>query len=192
MRLNQRHLPLRIIACLVLSGCAASPQPRAYIDNETAAAISVADSGWIFARERPNLAVHAQDYVTVTPVQVNRAGKRVVYLYCQLWSTIDRRGQNAIVPAQSELALIADDRRVPLPDSNSDMRRLGMGHAPVPLPNNVTDVRIAPVEIDLLQSIAGAGEVRVALNTNGATEYFLTWRSGRAAFTEFLQRSEVR
>jgi hypothetical protein len=127
----------------------------------------------------------------MTPVQVNRAGKRVLYLYCQLWSTIDRRRDSAIVPPNSELALIADDRRVVLPPSTTDMRRLGFSHAPVASPNSAVELRIVPIDVELLRSIATAHEIRVALKAEGLTEYFLTWRNGQTDLLKFLHRVEA-
>jgi hypothetical protein len=176
---------------LLLAGCASAPQTREYVDNDTAATISVSNDSWIFARERPDLAVHAQDYITMTPVQVNRAGRRVVYLYCQLWSTIDRRRDTSIVPPKSELAIVADDRRIVLPQSGTDVRSLGMGHIPVPPPNSAAEIRVVAIDLDLLRSIATADQVRVALNMEHVTDYFLTWRNGQAAVLDFLRHIET-
>jgi hypothetical protein len=171
---------------VVLVACATTTAPREYIDNDTAATVTVASAAFVFARERPDLAIHAQDYVTITPVQVNRAGQRVTYLYCQLWSTIDRRRNKTVVSEKSELALVADDRRVELP-RNADIRRLGLGHSPVAEIGGA-EIRVAAVNNELLHFALNADQLRIGITNEGVMEYFLPWKDGRKSAQQFLRR----
>jgi len=181
---------LLVLIALFASSCTASQPAREYVDADTAATISVANRSWVFARERSDLAVHAQDYITVTPVQINRNGVRVLYLYCQPWSTIDRRDNTAVVPPNVKLALQADDRRVELPTQVTDIRKLGFGSAPVAAPNNSAEIRVQAIDVDLLRFIVSAAQLRIALSGD-STEYFLLWRDGSAAAADFLARVET-
>ena len=85
------------IALLAVGACASSPPDgsRQYLDEKSAATVTVAEGSLVFARERPELAVHARDYLTIVPVDVNRMGTHVLYFYCFVWSTIDKRDSAA-------------------------------------------------------------------------------------------------
>ena len=185
------HSLLPIIALFALSACASAPISE-YMDNDTAATITIASGSFVFARERTDLAIHAQDYITITPVQVNRSGQRTVYLYCQLWSTIDRRFDKEIVPSQSQLALIANDRRVDLPTTATDIRPLGFGHWPIENPTKSTEIRVVAIDAEFLRFIVDATERRIALTSDGLTNYFLPWRENRKRLQEFLARIAAR
>lgn len=174
---------------IVLTGCSTSTV-REYLDDETAATVSVSTDSWIFARERPDLAVNARDYVTVTPVQTNRGGQRTLYLYCQLWSTIDRRRDKSIVPSTAALALAADDRRFPLPSGAPDLRRLGFGRAPVEREHPGAEIRLAVIDIDALRFLSGANELKVTA-AGDEMDYFLPWKIDRSPLLDFLHRVEA-
>ena len=92
-----RRLHHLVVAMLLLAvgACASQPPdvPRQYLDQQSAATVTVATGALVFARERPELAVHARDYLTLVPVDVNQAGTHRLYFYCHVWSTIDKRGQ---------------------------------------------------------------------------------------------------
>ena len=70
---------------------APSDGEREYLDEKTAATVTVCGAALVFARERPELAVHARDYLTLVPVDVNRAGHARQYFYGYAWSTVDKR-----------------------------------------------------------------------------------------------------
>jgi hypothetical protein len=187
--MTHRAVTLLMVA-LTVSSCASENPSRQYVDEDTAATIIVAGDSYVFARERPDLAVHAQDYATVTPVQVNRGGQRVLYLYCEFWSTIDRRGDKAILPEQSSLAIVADDRRFELPNRNSNIRQLGFGRAPIDAQKNA-ETRVLAIDTEWLHFMLAAAQVRIDLTAEGVTDYFLLWRSGRKSAEEFLRRMDT-
>lgn len=173
---------------LLIAACLATPNVREYLDESTAATITVATEGWIFARPRTDLAAHAQDYVTITPVQVNRSGERRIYLFCQLWSTIDRRSGQRIAPENAQLALLADDRQLDLSKPAVDLRRLGFGHDPVPAPNNLAEIRVQPADADLLRFMIEAERLEVLMKNETTTDRFTLWRDGREAASNFLRQ----
>jgi hypothetical protein len=78
-----------------------------------------------------------------------------------------------------------------LPANSNDIRRFGFSRAPVALPNSGAEIRVIAIDLDLLRSITTAGEVRVALNMDGVTDYFLTWRNGQADLANFLRRIDA-
>ena len=84
---------------------------REYLDEKTAATITVTSASMIFARERPELAVNARDYISLAALEVNRAGTRSYYWFAYVWSTIDRRDDTPLLIESDELVLMADGRR---------------------------------------------------------------------------------
>lgn len=176
-----------LAASALLTSCATQQGVDQYLDSATAVTVTVAKHGWIFARERPDLAVHARDYITLTPVQANRNGQRTIYLYCQVWSTIDRVDDAPILTKDVDLALIADDRRVQLPKQAADPRRFGFGQVPVVAPNKAVEVRLLAVDMELLRFIVNANATKIALGTGESAEYFLLWRDARAAVSAFIE-----
>lgn len=181
-----------VLLSVLVSACLTTPAAREYLDESTAATVTVATHGWIFARPRTDLAIHAQDYVTITPVQVNRSGERRLYLHCQLWSTIDRRRAQRIVPENAELTLLADDRRIALSKQTTEPRRLGFGKEPVTAPNNLAEVRVQFVDTDLLRFMVAADRMEVLLKSEDSTDRFTMWRDGREAAEHFLRQISVK
>jgi hypothetical protein len=81
------------------------------------------------------LAVNARDYVSLYPLEVNRAGQRRYYFFGYSWSTIDRRdAKEDAGPVDAELNLQADDRAVALRMSPSEFQSAGVRALPMPRP----------------------------------------------------------
>jgi len=177
-----------LLIALALDSCASTVAPLEYLDNGTAATVTVAARSIVFARERPDLAAHAQDYVNITPLQVNRGGQRVLYLYCQMWSTIDRRDSQAVVPPNAAIALLADDRRTVLSAGATNVHSLGLARAPVDPPVRNAEVRVAIVDTELLRFLISADRIRVVMTIGDVHEYFALWKDERASVKTFVDR----
>jgi hypothetical protein len=174
------------LAALLAAGCAATSQPREheYLDENTAATVTVGHDTLVFARERPELAVNARDYLTVVPVDVNRAGKHAVYLFGYAWSTIDKRGVDE-TPGAYEI--VADDRSIGLALAPGGTRELGIGTAPLPPPSRTAVPVVAATSREILRFIVAATDVRVLRTRDGLVARFALWHDGRPALDEFLQ-----
>jgi hypothetical protein len=176
------------LAAVVLCDCGSSPG-REYLDESTAATIVVANGGWVFARERSDLAIHAQDYITLTPVSVNRSGAKIQYLYCQVWSTIDRRQSDSLLPDQATLTLIADDRTLKLSRDEVDLRKAGFGQPPIAAPNRAAEISLVTIEPEFIRFMAQAQNVRIAMNFGVNSDSFYSWREARNAFIAFADHA---
>jgi hypothetical protein len=171
----------RTSACLLvaglLAGCAASAPvaEREYLDEVTAATVTVGTPVLVFARERPELAVHARDYLTLVPVDVNRAGTHVQYFVGYAWSTIDKRIVQDGAASQARFELVADGRRIPLVPHPGPLRDLGLGEAPLPAPSRSAALLVAPATREQQQYVADAAELRAVLVHAGASERFELW-----------------
>lgn len=171
------HALAILVPALLVAGCAATPPDageREYLDEETAATVTVGTRAIVFARERPELAVNARDYLTLVPVDVNRSGRHEQYFFGYAWSTIDKRG----VPGEAgapRFDLIADGRRVALAPAAKDRHGLGLGELPLPPPARSAQVVVAPTTRETLEFVARAEEVRAVADLGGASMRYELW-----------------
>jgi hypothetical protein len=167
-----------VAAALSLAACATSPPAedvREYLDEQTAATVTVGLRPMVFALERPNLAVHARDYLTLVPVDVNRAGAHQRYFYGYLWSTIDK--QRVGEPEQQALRfeLVADGRRVPLTPVAGKPRDLGLGEAPLPPPSATAVPLMSATTREVQEFVAVAQEIVAVAVYQEGSERFALW-----------------
>ncbi len=180
-------LPALVALAAITSGCASEPTAptvREYLDEQTAATVTVAGNGIVFARSRTEYAVNARDYVTVIPVDVNRTGSHAQYLYCYVWSTIDKPNAS---DAPTDFELVADGRQIKLAPAAATPRAIGLGEAPVEPPALNARVLVASTSREVLAFLARAQEMSVVATRNGLTERYELWKDERSALAEFLQ-----
>lgn len=172
--------------CALLSACATTDEtaPREYLDEISAATVTAAGGGLTFARARTEYAVNARDYVTLVPVDVNRAGTHVLYLYTYLWSTIEKPDVST-KPAQFEI--VADGRQVPLTPVSVPLRSLGFGAAPYVAPAQHAVPLVAVTNREVLQFLANAQDLTVVATRDGLAERYELWTDQRDAIEAFLQ-----
>lgn len=178
---------LAALACgLLLTSCATTdePAPRQYLDEHTAATVTVASGGLVFARARPEFAVNARDYLTIVPVDVNRGGTHVQYFYCYVWSTIDKPPGATDKPATFEL--VADGRQIPLVQVDTPVRTLGFGEIPVAPPAHNALPLISVTNREVLQFLVRAQALSVVATRDGIGERYDLWTDQRSAIEEFL------
>jgi len=166
------------VVCLV-AGCAATPAPdegpREYLDETTAATVTVGGRPLVFALERPELAVHARDYLTLVPIDVNRSGSHAQYFYAYVWSTIDKRGVGEGSGTATRFELVADGRRIPLAPVPGKARDLGLGEAPLAPPAASAEVLVSATSREVQDFVAGAAEVVAVAVRDGVSERFALW-----------------
>jgi hypothetical protein len=158
-----------------MAGCASEQQagPREYLDERTAATITVAGESMVFAYDRPELGVNARDYVTLTAVDVNTSGRHATHLVGYAWSTLDKR---AVQESDSHYEIIADDRTLPLQPMPDGFRSIGINEPPIPVPSRDALPLTAPVTRDQLQFLRDTPGVRVVRTRDGVMERFDLWR----------------
>jgi hypothetical protein len=134
-----RHTAAFIVGAItVLCGsCGTVPtadQPQSYLDQSTAATVTMVGRPLVFARERPNFAVHMRDYITLAAASIDRAGKIQLVLIAYFWTTFDphARDDGRANKRQDEdrhpdeLTLIADDRRITFAKLNRTAHEAGI------------------------------------------------------------------
>jgi hypothetical protein len=177
-----------VATAIAAGGCATPPTDgaREYLDAKSAATVTVAARPLVFARERPELAVHARDYLTLVPVDVNRAGTHVLYFYGYSWSTIDKRRLGDVADAEQHFELIADGRRIALTPVKAKPRAIGLAEPPLKAPADTAQVLISATSREVLAFLAGATVIRVVAVQAGMSERYELWADGRAAIAALL------
>jgi hypothetical protein len=162
---------------IALGGCASAPltvNPSEYLDETTAATVSVVAKPLVFARERPELAAHARDYVTLAAASVNRGGAIEYYIFAYLWSTLDDRNQNGVPPAVDNLTVAADDRRINPQLTGHSSREAGVGSAVRAPPGRHWTLNVYRTDLATLGFIAEARHLAVI---TGSAEEPITYES---------------
>jgi hypothetical protein len=172
-----RALPAALLACALLAqGCASpgSAQPLEYLDERTAATITVAAESLVFALARPELGVNARDYVTLTAVDVNTSGRHARHLVGYAWSTLDKR---ALQEDAGSYELVADDRVLPLARMPGGFASIGVAEPPLEPPARAAMPLSAPVTAEQLQFVLDASTRRVVRTRDGVAERFELWNT---------------
>jgi hypothetical protein len=164
-----------LIAAVLMAGCASEQPagPREYLDERTAATITVAGESMVFACGRPELGVNARDYVTLTAVDVNTSGRHATHLVGYAWSTLDKR---AVQESDSHYEIVADDRTLPLQPMPDGFRSIGVNEPPIPVPSRAALPLTAPITRDQLQFLRDTPGAYVVRTRDGVLERFDLWR----------------
>lgn len=161
---------------------------REYVDDITAASITVPQHPLVFARERTDLAVNARDYITLAPLEINRSGTRRYFWSGYLWSTIDRREGEPVVAAGDQLVLLADGRPILLAGDGRALRDQGVGEPPIRVPVRSAKAVLFAADPETIAYAAHAAELRIDLIHVGITESFVLWKDSRSELREFAER----
>jgi hypothetical protein len=167
-----------VLAAILMAGCASEQPsgPREYLDERTAATITVAGESMVFACDRPELGVNARDYVTLTAVDVNTSGRHATHLVGYAWSTLDKR---AVEEGDSHYEIIADDRTLPLQPMPDGFRPIGVNEPPITVPSRSALPLSAPISRDQLQFLRDTPGAHVVRTRDGVPERFELWSAPR-------------
>ena len=172
-----------------LAACAATPvetAPKEYLDEKTAATVTVVRQPIVFARERRDRAANTRDYVTLAAAAVNRSGKISEVLIVYYWSTVDLRGAPRAATFDT-LVLAADDRRIPFTLASTRSADLGIGfpvHAP---PDQNAVPNIYATDLATLRSIAVARHIAVQAGADDTAPVYELWDDQRPALDGFVK-----
>jgi hypothetical protein len=185
-----RHVVIGVLAVLV--ACASASGPREYLDEKTAATISVVSKPVVFAHERPELAAHSREYVTLAAVAVNHTGAVDYYLFAYFWSTVDRRAAPGGTPTSDELIIAADDRYIRPPVFGHSPQDAGVGSAVGAPPGNRWTLHIYRSDLGTLHFLSEARQIAVTTSSSeGSTTYEL-WSDERGSLRALVRRLEGR
>jgi len=189
IRLARRlHHIAAAMAALAIGACASRPpeDARQYLDEVSAATVTVAPGALVFARERPELAVHARDYITLVPLDVNRSGKHSLYFYVYVWSTIDKRRLPTNDAATGQIELVADGKQIPLIASKATPRELGLAESPVRAPSDSARLLIAPTDRETLEFLSRATAIHAVEQHGGGGDRYELWAGSTGSIVALL------
>ena len=178
-----RARSLIVMLCALAGGCASSGglRPVEFLDEHTAASVTVVAKPLAFAHPRANVAANVTEFVSITAVAVDRDGKRDYLLVTHVWSTAgpDRADQSG-----RSVVLKADDRRIHFGDTQLTLQDFGVS-VPVQAAAGIAPISTAtPTDLSTLQFIAAARSLVV--ESPGTAPYAL-FEDGRASLARFVQ-----
>jgi gamma-glutamylcyclotransferase (GGCT)/AIG2-like uncharacterized protein YtfP len=177
-----------LLAHFPLAALAADPQPREYLDPETAATVTIVGEPIVFANARTEVAANARDYVTVAAAAVDRNGKVSYVLVAYFWSTVDSRVRGYPMPNPEPLVVQADDRRIELTLRGHKLYDSGISvpvHTP---PGPAVTPNVYSIDLGALRSIAESRQLSLITETSVTSIPYGLWEDHRAALRAFVQR----
>ncbi len=192
-----RLIPLVIFGLAALSACTATgsfPAPREYLDEKTAATVTVVAEPLVFARERRELAAHSQDYVTLTAASVNRSGAIDYFLFAYFWSTLDRRNRpgGSDFQAADAIALAADDRLIRPPLMGHSAQEAGVGTAVHAPPHHRWALNVYRTDVATLRFLVEARHIAVVTPSPEGPITYEVWDDERRSLRGLVDRLEGR
>ena len=174
---------IAVSACAVRNGAA----PREYLDETTAATITVVARPWVFVEAPTATSGGARDFLNVYAIDVNRSGEHRQYLAVLQWWPHDA-AENALVPRK--LAVKLGDRTVALGSATQESRKLGIAQTLETRAPASSQWLYFPVNKDLLQELAMSQVSGLTLVSREYKTDYTTWKEARAevaAFTSALR-----
>jgi hypothetical protein len=171
------------VAIMLLAACATTPHsvaPREYLDEKTAATITVVADPWVLASERSEQA-DERDFLNLYAIDVNRQGEHRQYLaVLQWWPTADA-ASGKVAPT---LQLHAADSTIDLRPTPEDARTFGIAQ-PIAEPASFgSKWWYFPVNREILVDLAKSSDLRATLVVGDTQTGFIKWRDGSAELVE--------
>lgn len=164
-----------VFALLLLAGCAANVvTPRAYLDEETAATITVVADPWIFTAEQVSASLSDRDYLNVFAIDVNRMGDHRQYL--AVLQSVPSAALSA--GATPTLELRGGGRVVTLQHTLEEPRKLGIAKPLAPSYSMNAKWWYFAVDKSVLATVATAKDLQAALVASDQRVAYVMWRDG--------------
>jgi hypothetical protein len=175
----------------LLGACATSQDagPREFLDEQTAATITIVADPVIFVsetagprgldRERSPFGQDAnRDYLELYGIDVNRMGSHRQYFVIQKWLTPDNGESRAI------LELTVNDGTIELRATPEDPRKLGISAPPAPIFSRSSKWWYFPTDTATLRRIAAASSLDASLVIGERRMAYEIFTDGRAQLGE--------
>lgn len=162
----------------LLIGCSTTPTsaPREYLDEQTAATITVVQEPWIFTRALTH-ANAPRDYLHLYAIDVNRMGD-----HRQYFAALQSAPAEGAPPPVLELS--AGDQVIQLQPARAQARELGIVQ---PIAESYTLTATwwyYPVDKATLAALAAAGDLEARLMSPQGPIAYVLWRDGRDELSE--------
>jgi hypothetical protein len=164
---------------VVLAGCAANKSitPREYLDEQTAATITVVADPWIFTRKNapPQL-----DFFNLYAIDVNRMGDHKKYfVIVHYWP------EGEMTTTAPTLVLNGGSQELKLLPAKEDARKLGISQPLDKAAPSSARNWFYPVDKTTLQTLAQTRQLGATLVTSTTNADYAVWRDGSSELSEF-------
>ena len=187
LRPRRLWLAAALLACQPAGLLAGAEPPREYLDEQTAATITIVGQPMVFAYARRELAANARDYATLAAAAVNRSGKVNYVVVVYFWTTVDPRLRDAYSPAAEPLVLQADDRKVNLRLQGHSPHDAGIGEPIYAPPGEPVVSNVYGADLATLRFVAAARHLALEVDSGGTTFEYELWEDRRDALLRFVQ-----
>jgi hypothetical protein len=171
---------IAILVLLALGGCATkSVLPREYLDEQTAATITVVADPWIFTRKDapPQL-----DFFNLYAIDVNRMGDhRKYFAVVHYWPSAELSA-NGSAP---KLVLTAGAQEFEFAATSASPREVGLAQPLDKSAPSSAQTWLYPVNQEILRSIAQTRQLDARLVSDKANALYAVWRDGSTELSEF-------
>lgn len=180
-----------LLATTLICGCATRPvAPREYLDEQTAATITVVAEPVIFVTQTPRnfdgtaRADVSRDYIELYGLDVNRMGRHRQYIAVMKWQAPKETGN-----ALPVLSLQIGGSTLELQATGDDPRALGLAQPVSGTASKSSSWWYFPTDTSTLRRIASARELAATLTVSTQPFDYVLFSDGRAqlsALTEGL------
>jgi len=175
------------LAAAAVLAASASDEPQEFLDEDTAANVTIVGRPMVFSLSRIDLAANARDYATVSAASVNRGKKTDYLLLVYFWSTADPRMRPDPLPRAQPLVLQADDRRIALKPRGS-AHDAGIGTS-VNAPKGVTTAPdVYGTDLGTVRFLSQARSVTLLVEADAITLNYELWEDARPALKAFVRQ----
>jgi hypothetical protein len=169
-----------VLVSVMLSGCVTpTVTPRHYLDEETAATITLVAEPWIFTGGQVTFSSKDRDYLNLFAVDINRMGTHRQYL-AALVSTPPLLSD----PSQLILELQGGGQTISLRPTMDDMRKLGFSKPLAPAYSPTARWWYFPVTKDILGTVMRSKDLGAVLSAGDKRMVYSIWRDGSAEIAE--------
>ncbi len=178
------RIVIAAITASLLGACATtkSVTPRAYLDEQTTATVTVVADPMVFVVDSTTPITRGRDYLGMYAIDVNRMGKHEQYFAVQQWSPPASLAGDSTLKPVMELRL--GGNTLTLQPAAQEAKKLGIAQPLAPSYSLETRWWYFPVDASVLRTVAGSAELSAALVVAGQSTSYTLMTDGRAQLTE--------
>ena len=159
-------------------GCHRATVPQEFLDSETAVTVRRIPHPLEFYRNRSSAGAHARDLINLAPVEVNRQGKRELYLWLSFWSTLD--SQSHFDPTEHDtIHVLVDSEPMELPLVSPDHQTIGISSRIYDLPVGSAADAYYAITRPQLRRMSTSKSLSLVIGTEKRYKYELWGSAGR-------------
>ena len=171
-----------LLLVALLSACTTTSvtTPREYLDERTAATITVVKDPWIFTRAQDVAAtIQHRDFLHLYAIDVNRMGD-----HRQYFAVLQAVPPEDVAGVRPTLELKSGEHSTVLEAADADPRELGIAQPIAEAYTLTATWWYFPVDKQTLATIANARELDAAMIANEQRIPYVLWRDGREELSE--------